>query len=78
MTNCRPIRRRRRLIFSKKRAAELLAKMSSGDEMSKLLSLPPVEFFRRLSGRLKVHALTYEPRCTSYFHAIAVVDREIR
>jgi len=78
MTNCRPIRRRRRLIFSKKRAAELLAKMSSGDEMSKLLSLPPVEFFRRLSGRLKAHALTYEPRCTSYFHAIAVVDREIR
>jgi len=52
--------------------------MSSSDEMPRLLKLSPVNFFRKLSGRLKTYALTYEPRCKSYFHAIAVVDREIR
>lgn len=77
VTNCCPVRRKRGLVFSKKRAAELLARMNRDGEMAELLSLPPVEFFRRLSGRLKSYALIYEPRCKSYFHAIAAVDREI-
>jgi len=76
VNSCSPIRRRRRLIFSKARASKLLIEMTKSDEMPKLLSLPPIDFFRKVSGRLASHALIiYEPRCKSFFHAIAIYSR---
>jgi len=78
LLHAEPTKRKSRLIFSKRRAGDLLHLMLKGEEMEELMKLSPVKFFRNLSGRLSKYAIIYEPRPQSYFRVIEVVERELK
>ena len=73
-----PIRRKSRLVFSKGCAGKLLRDMIASDEFERLLKLPALKFFRKMSGRISDRAIMFEPRPKSYFRAIFCIDEELR
>ena len=73
-----PIRRKSRLVFSKGCAGKFLRDMIASDEFERLLKLPALKFFRKMSGRISDRAIMFEPRPKSYFRAIFCIDEELR
>jgi len=73
-----PIRRRRRRLFSKLRARELLEILTQDDNPENLLQLPPVTFFEEISLRLRSYSVTFEPKPKNFFKVIELVEDELK
>jgi len=76
--NAQPIRRKRQVLFSKRRAAAFLKEVVDGESFRELLKLTPLKFFRTLSGRLSDYAITFLPRPRSFFRVIDSVEKELQ
>ena len=68
-----PIKRRRRLVFSKTRAADLFREMVKSEDFKCLLEKSPLTLFRKISGRLARGSIIFEPLARSYFSSIKSV-----
>ena len=72
-----PVRRKRRLVFSKSRAADLFKGMIESDDFERLLKESPLALFRKISGRMARGSIIFERPARSYFSSIKSVDREL-